>query len=153
MEKVYQQLNNIILRRVSKTFLLRLLYFSIWVVVYMLVIPVGEVFCPHITPNSRAFFLTHNEPSDLPLQILGQITLEGKILPLWITSSWPERWNTIKKSLHNKGHRNHPTSFLSKKPITGWFLYATRNQPTQVLVYRRVIPNLSNCVDEMTDIQ
>ena len=36
---------------------------------------------------------------------------------------------------HNKGHRNHPISFLSKEPITGWILYATRNQLRQVLVY------------------
>ena len=40
----------------------------------------------------------------------------------------------MKISSHNKGHRNHPISFLSKEPITGWILYATRNQPTQVLV-------------------
>ena len=38
-------------------------------------------------------------------------------------------------SSHNKGHRNHSISFLSREPITGWILYATRNQPTQVLVY------------------
>ena len=38
-------------------------------------------------------------------------------------------------SSHNKGHRNHPISFLSKEAITGWILYATRNQPTQGLVY------------------
>ena len=37
-------------------------------------------------------------------------------------------------SSHNEGHRNHPISFLPKDPITGWILYATRNQPTQVLV-------------------
>ena len=67
MEKVYQQLNNNILRRVSKTFLLRLFYLSIWVVVYMLVIPVGEVFCPNITPNSKAYFIALNEPSDFLL--------------------------------------------------------------------------------------
>ena len=38
MEKVYKHLNNNILRRVSKTFLLRLFYLSIWVEVYMLYI-------------------------------------------------------------------------------------------------------------------
>ena len=38
-------------------------------------------------------------------------------------------------SSKNKGHRNHPISFMSKEPITGWILYTTRNQPTQVLVY------------------
>ena len=38
-------------------------------------------------------------------------------------------------SSHNKGHRNHPISFLSKEAITGWILYPTRNQPTQGLVY------------------
>ena len=45
------------------------------------------------------------------------------------------RWNRIKMSSHNKGHRNHPISFQSKEAITGWILYATRNQPTQGLVY------------------
>ena len=45
----------------------------------MLVIPVGKVFCANITPNSRAFFIALNEPSDFPLKFLGQITLEGKI--------------------------------------------------------------------------
>ena len=53
----------------------------------MLAIPVGEVFYPNITPNSRAFFIAHNERSDFPLKILGQITLEGKILPFRIPSS------------------------------------------------------------------
>ena len=67
MEKVYKHLNNNILRRDSKTFLLRLFYLSIWVVVYMLVIPVGKVFCANITPNSKAFFIALNEPSDFPL--------------------------------------------------------------------------------------
>ena len=38
-------------------------------------------------------------------------------------------------SSHNKGQRNHPISFLSNEAITGWILYATRNQPTQGLVY------------------
>ena len=38
-------------------------------------------------------------------------------------------------SSHYKGHRNHPISFLSRETITGWILYATRNQPSQVLVY------------------
>ena len=38
MEKVYKHLNNNILRRVSKTFLLRLFYLSIRVEVYMLYI-------------------------------------------------------------------------------------------------------------------
>ena len=38
MEKVYKHVNNNILRRVSKTFLLRLFYLSIWVEVYMLYI-------------------------------------------------------------------------------------------------------------------
>jgi len=84
MEKVYKHLNNNILR----TLLLRLFYLSIWVVVYMLAIPVGEVFCPNITPNSRAFFIAHNERSDFPLKILGQITLEGKILPNWQKSTF-----------------------------------------------------------------
>ena len=37
-------------------------------------------------------------------------------------------------SSHNKGHRNHPISFVSKEPITGSILYATPNQPTQALV-------------------
>ena len=99
MEKVYKHLNNNILRRDSKTFLLRLFYLSIWVVVYMLAIPVGEVFCPNVTPNSKEFFIAHNEPSDFQtLQILGQITLEGKILPFWITSSWPYNAETRSRS-------------------------------------------------------
>ena len=38
-------------------------------------------------------------------------------------------------SSHNKGHRNYLISFLSKEPITAWILYATQNQPTQVLIY------------------
>ena len=38
-------------------------------------------------------------------------------------------------SSHYKGHRNHPISLLSRETITGWILYATRNQPSQVLVY------------------
>ena len=80
MEKVYKHLNNNILRRVSKTFLLRLFYLSIWVEVYMLAIPVGEVFCPNITPNSRAFFIAHNEPSDFRFKFWDKLPLKGKIL-------------------------------------------------------------------------
>ena len=38
-------------------------------------------------------------------------------------------------SSHNKHHTNNPISFLSKETITDWILYATLNQPTQVLVY------------------
>ena len=38
-------------------------------------------------------------------------------------------------SSHNKHHTNNPIIFLSKETITDWILYATLNQPTQVLVY------------------
>ena len=41
--------------------------------------PVGEVFRKTPLPTDRAFFIAHNEPSDFPFLILGQISLLGKI--------------------------------------------------------------------------
>ena len=41
--------------------------------------PVGEVFrTEHHSQQTERFFIAHNEPSDFPLLILGQISLLGK---------------------------------------------------------------------------
>ena len=44
----------------------------------MLAIPVGEVFCPNITPNSRAFFIAHNKPSDFRFKFWDKLHLKEK---------------------------------------------------------------------------
>ena len=75
-------------------------------------------------PTDRTFFTAHNEPSVFQLQFWDKFAFKAKFLAnrtLWITSSWP--YKTLKQDQDvltlNKGHRNHPISFLSKEAITG----------------------------------
>ena len=43
-----------------------------------------------------------------------------------------ETENMVKLPFNNTDQTNHPISFLFKEPITGWILYATWQEQTQV---------------------
>ena len=72
-------------------------------------------------------------------KILGQISLYGKIFGKSYTLDHYLMTLTLKQdqdllTQQRSQKSSNQLRFLSKEPITGWILYATRNQPTQVLV-------------------
>ena len=62
----------------------------------MLVLSV-KYFAKHHSQQTERFFIAHNEPSDFPLLILGQISLLGKIFEKSYTSDHQLMTLTLKQ--------------------------------------------------------